>query len=103
MTKIEKLARLKNYRTRYELAIHNTEGQSYLIAYCESKRRQTILSAVNKRALKLVKLTGHDEITFAKKSKDGAVMGDWSIVWTGRTQRDAICENELTWVGTLPE
>ena len=99
----ERLTRLKNYRTRYELAVSNFIGQSYLLAYCGSKRRQTVLEVVRKHGLRLTRLTGQEEITFAKRAADGAMLGDWKVSWTGRTQREAICNNELIWIGTLPE
>jgi hypothetical protein len=38
---------------------------------------------------------GVDNIYFEKKASDGAVMGDWSIKFSGRTKRQAVVEGEL--------
>jgi TnpA family transposase len=96
-----KLARLKNYATRYELAM--TRGsESYLVTYATSRSRGTIFKAVARFGPKVVALTGDEELHFARKSADGATTGEWTIRYTGRTQRDAILGGELPFIGDLP-
>ena len=98
MTLTEKLARLQNRSTRYELAVKHPDGRAYLVTYAQSRTRHIIMVAVNNAGTELVKLTGSKDITFAKKAKAGATIGEWKIVWTGRTQRQAYCEGELTFI-----
>jgi len=95
MIEIERLA---NRPTRYELAVKHTDGREYLLSYCFRKTRRTILNIAYKFGPELVKLTGTEDITFAKKATAGATMGEWKIVWTGRTQRNAYSEGELTFI-----
>ena len=86
--------------TLYELAI--TKGdQRFLIMYCGRQGRSTIWDCCQEHGLKLVALTGCENLTFAKLTRDGAMMGDWQIRFTGRTQRDAHSTNQLPWIGDL--
>jgi hypothetical protein len=97
--KRERLARLSNRRTRYELAAQGADGRRVLIAYCARRTRGGLLDACRGRAAQVVALTGSPEIVFGRRAADGATAGAWSIVWTGRTERDAITEGELEFVG----
>ena len=99
----ERLARIRNRQTLYELTIAHPDGRRYLVAYAQSKGRTDLWRSVTseKRVDRIVKLTGTEEITFAKRAADGATMGDWAIRFTGRTQRDCIVEGELTYIGSL--
>jgi len=94
----KKLARLTNRPTCYELAVKHSDGRAFLVGYCQSKSRQAIFNMARKVGPQLVKLTGTEKITFAEKARNGAVMGEWKIVWTGRTQRNAYCEGELVFI-----
>ena len=89
-----KLARLKNYRTRYELAM-TRGGQKLLVCYTDQRGRPGIISAVQSRVSAMIWRTGVDRIDFAEFSDDGATMGEWSIRFTGRTQRQAYIEGAL--------
>lgn len=95
-----KLERLYNRRTAYELVISNG-AITYLLCYAEARTRKGIFLAVNHRCEKLVPLTGVSHIDFAKRVADGAMMGTWSIRFSGRTQREAYIGGELTYVGSL--
>lgn len=94
-TQIRQLARIQHYATRYELAAVRG-NERVLICYTERKNRSGLWSAISSnRAEPLCRLTGAEEITFGKRAADGGMMGDWKIVFTGRTQRPAILAGEL--------
>ena len=97
-TVMERLTRLQRYATCYELAIRHADGRTYLLAYCGSKSRETVFRIARKHGTRIVEVTGVDQIFFAKRSADGAIVGDWRIVWTGRTERDAITNGELPFI-----
>ncbi len=44
-------------------------------------------------------LTDAARIEFLKPAKLGAKIGDWSIKFTGRTQREAVISGELPFIG----
>lgn len=102
-TLTDRLARLHNRPTRYELAATHADGRKVLIAYSPRRNRQGLLAAARERGELLVKLAGTDSITFAKLAAGGATMGAWSIKYTGRTQREAYTEGELPYIGDVPE
>jgi hypothetical protein len=96
----KQLESLRNRATLYELAM--TRGdERILIAYASGKGRQDIWRCVtsDKRVKAIVAKVGTDAIDFAKRAADGATMGGWAIRFTGRTQRDAISEGELPYIG----
>ena len=96
-----KLAKLKNYATRYELAMIRGDDR-ILVCYTNRRGRAGIMDAVHSRATAMIWRTGTDRITFAKRAGDGATMGDWSIQFTGRTQRECYIEGALPYVENLP-
>ena len=97
-TQIKKLARLYNRRTMYELAAIHTDGRRVLIAYSDGKGRRDVWNCCHNRATAVVALTGSEIFDFGKRAADGAVIGEWSIRFTGRTEREAIMEGELAYV-----
>lgn len=99
MTTQEKLARIKNRHTAYELALIKGE-ERILVGYSVSRSRGTLSRMVSKHGPAIVTLPGaEDKITFAKKASEGAVIGEWLVKYTGRTQHEAICAGELAWIG----
>jgi hypothetical protein len=96
----ERLDSLRNRATLYELAMIRGE-ERILIAYSQRKGRRDIFKAVaaDHRVRQVTARTGTDQIDFAKRTADGATMGGWAIRFTGRTQRDAIIEGELPYIG----
>lgn len=101
-----KLSRLKHYATRYELVASRGTGpdrESYLIAYTSRNNRRGLWAAItdSNRVDKLVKLTGSKSIDFGKRAADGGTMGDWTIRFSGRTQRECYLEGELPYIGDL--
>jgi hypothetical protein len=91
----QRLARLSNRVTLYEtVATYGT--QTVLVVYCgKNKTRffRAIAENDQERAKKLVELTGAERITVGKGTVLGTI-GEWTIKFTGRTQRDAIVEGE---------
>lgn len=85
--------------TLYELVAHHPEHPVLLIAYCHGQSRARLLKACCRHGQALARLTGTDQLTFARRAHDGATMGAWSIAWTGRTKRDALHEGEHAWIG----
>lgn len=101
MTTTEKLARLKNYHTRYELIASNGT-QTVLLAYTSRKSRQGLVSAIRQdsRRSDVAKLIGGENTIFhvGKCAADGFTAGAWTIRFSGRTQRDAILLGEHEYV-----
>lgn len=95
----KQLERLRNHATLYELVM--TRGnERILIAYSSGKGRTDIWRSVtsDKRVKAIIAKAGTENLTFGKKVVDGAMMGEWKINFTGRTQREAISEGELPYI-----
>lgn len=105
MTLEKKLARIARYRTAYELAMVHPDGRRVLVCYSNGRSRNDVFTIVQKRAQHVARLLGVAaeslQITFAKRSGEGATIGEWSVVWTGRTQREAYIAGELEYVGRI--
>lgn len=95
MTTQEKLIRIRNYGTRYELVASHPDGRKVLVGYTPRRGRSGLFDMLAKNGEAWVKFSGAENITFGKRVSDGAVSGEWSIKFSGRTQRDAICNGEL--------
>lgn len=98
MTEVQerKLARLKNYRTRYEVAMVNGTDRR-LVVYMSDRSFTRLLSAVREK-LEAVKVVAGADV-WAENRKLSA--GDWRIEFTGRTQREAILNGELPFIGKV--
>jgi hypothetical protein len=96
----KRLERIKNYATRYEMAA--TKGdRSVLVCYASNRSRQAMHKYIQNRAEQLIKLTGATTMEFGSRVADGCMMGEWSIRFTGRTQRECILSTELPFIGDL--
>jgi len=93
-TQIARLNRLKRYSTRYELIATHPDGRKVLVGYTR-KGRDGMLSMMRKNGEAWVKFSGCEDIHFARRVGDGATSGEWTINFSGRTQREAIMEGEL--------
>lgn len=96
----EKRERLRNRPTRYEL-IAQKGDRRVLIAYCMRTGRHSILEAARKHGQALIDLMEMDDnatLEWLQPARLGAKIGDWSIRFSGRTQREAI-GSELPWIG----
>lgn len=100
MTTTEKLNRLHNGPTRYELVAEKGD-ERILIAYSMRTGRRALLTAAQKHGhalLAMMKLDDNTKFEFLKPAAKGAKVGDWTIRFSGRTQRDAISNGELPWI-----
>lgn len=94
-----RLHALRNRRALYELALTHPDGRRVLLAYTDGKSRTAVLKAIRRRGPAVVSLTGSESVTFARKAADGATIGEWSVNHTGRTEREAITDGPLPYVG----
>lgn len=95
-----KLARLKNFHTRYEI-VATKDGQKILAGYTARRGRRGLLGMLSMHAAAWTALTGDNAIQFAKRTADGGTMGGWKINFSGRTQREAILGGELPFITKL--
>lgn len=92
MTTTEKLERLRNRGTKYEL----TANETILVGYC-SHGKMNILKMLQKNGEAWAKrISDKDLIVFDKAGKS-AKIGPFQIQFSGRTQREAIYAGELPW------
>jgi hypothetical protein len=92
MTTMEKLERLRNRGTKYEL----TADGVILAGYC-SHGKMNILKMLQKNGEAWAKrINENDMITFANDGKS-AKIGRFEVRFSGRTQREAIISGELPW------
>lgn len=105
-TKQEALAALHNRATRYELAAIKGE-QRLLVSYTAQRSRQGMLHACRNRAEHIIRVAQVSPDTLLMFQRIGtgqgykALMGDWAIQFTGRTQREAIMNGELPWIAEV--
>lgn len=95
MTKLQRLEALKHYSSRYELVATHPDGRKVLVGYTPRRGRSGLFDMLAKNGVAWVKFSGSENITFGKRVADGAISGKWSINFSGRTQREAICNGEL--------
>lgn len=104
MTTAQKLERLHNRATRYEVVAEHQDGRRYLVGYTSRPSRQGIAAIIRQNAEHVVRklaLPADAEFTISGKGRFGHVFtvpGGWSMRLTGRTQRDAIIGGELEFV-----
>jgi hypothetical protein len=91
----DKLASLRWHSTRYELVATHPDGRKVLVGYTPRRGRSGLFDMLATNGVAWVKFANAENITFGKRVADGAISGDWSINFSGRTQRDAICSGEL--------
>jgi hypothetical protein len=102
MTLGQRLQRLQNRHTLYELVASHPDGRRFLVAYCGRRGRRGIFTALAGRAAAMTALTGDDGIKFAARAADGGTMGAWTIRFSGRTQRECYIAGELEYVAAAP-
>lgn len=99
MTTIEKLAALQNRGTLYELELANLEtGERRLIAYTRNTKTRGI-AAMMRQTDAVIAVIGRVDLFASKRAEKSFIAytrdGKWVARFTGRTQRDAICNGEL--------
>jgi hypothetical protein len=101
MTTQQKLERLRNRQTKYELVASHPDGRRLLIRYTSRTGRNGLYDALAQDAERLCRVLGADDITWGKRSADGGTMGEWVLRFSGRTQREAIIDGEHTFYADL--
>ena len=92
-----RLERQQYRSTKYEiLAAHN--GTTRLVLYTGGKSRSALIGAVRQRAAELVKFCNAEEFTLGERASDGVQIGDWQIIYSGRTLREAISDGEFPFI-----
>jgi hypothetical protein len=103
MTTQERLARLHNRLTCYEIAAIKGDRR-ILICYSQSRSRSGLLAAMRKRGdaiITVLEISDDDQAIWLNPAANGCAIGNgWTIRATGRTERDAI-GGELPYVGDL--
>jgi len=102
MTITEKLEAIRHYATRYEVALSCSDGRRMLVCYTPRKSRAGLLDAIQSRGRTILAhlpdLPDDARTTYAAAT--GFSLGDGARVhFTGRTQRDSICNGELPFIG----
>jgi len=98
-----KVSRLVNYATKYELVLTNGSA-TYLVAYTARKGKTDLIKAIRARGESMLAICQlDDEARFTFTTPQSAQLGtDWTVRFTGRTQKDAICtQSEHRYVGTV--
>lgn len=90
----QKLMKLKNYATRYEI-VARRGNDSLLVGYTGRRSRRGLIGMICQQREYVVAKMGEE---FCIEG-DAARVGGWSISFSGRTQRDAIVEGELAFIG----
>jgi hypothetical protein len=102
MTTIEKLKAIQNYATRYEVALTLADGQKMLVCYTPRKNKTGLLDAIQKRGKAILAQMPDisDDARMSYAAASGFSLGNnCRVHFTGRTQRDAICSDELHFIG----
>ena len=95
---LQVLQRIRGSDTLYELVAKHPDGRSYLIRYTHRRSRDALLKNLRHYGETVARLMG-PTVTFASHAADGATVGDWRVSWTGRTERDALRDGELPFIG----
>lgn len=77
--------------TRYEIALNHTDGRAYLVSYAERRSLRGLIAAVSARAESIRKVSGLPPtalFNFGTKPRAFAKHGEWTIAFTGRTERE---------------
>jgi hypothetical protein len=92
--------------TRYEIAARHRSGHKLLIGYTPHKSRPGLLATVQEHRPEIIAvlgISGSDEIIVETQPPYCCHIGEWSIVFTGRTEVQAKQEGELPLFSTHHE
>jgi hypothetical protein len=84
--------------TRHEIAARHRSGHKLLIGYTPHKSRPGLLAAVQQRSPEIIVALGTnkgDKIIIETQPPHCCRIGEWCIVFTGRTEARAKREGEL--------
>ena len=78
--------------TRYEIAARHPDGRAFLIAYAAgSPSCRRLIDAIQTRIESIILKLGvraTDELAVSTRNRPHLTVRDWTIGYTGRTQRD---------------
>lgn len=103
-TTMQRLEALRNRLTCYEVTAKHPDGREYLVGYLHRTTKHGLLELLRKRGQRIVTGLGLGDdamISFSESvsRRPVALIGDWRIGLTGRTERDCISSGERR---TLP-
>ena len=96
-TQSARLAAIANRYTRYEVIAQRDNGERVRIGYTMHRSRHGLLQVLRAHADQVIALTNCGEntmMTAGSRASDGFRINDWSLRFTGRTERQAILEGE---------
>lgn len=97
-----KLDAISLYKTRYEAVLANADGRSVLLGYTPRRSAAGLLAVVQKNGKAvLAEITAPDasEVRKLKGQPGFSFTGTaWVVKFSGRTQREAICNGELRFI-----
>lgn len=109
-TQIKRLTVLQRYATKYEVIVETMDRRKALLGYSTVRSRSRLYTLMRRRGQLLIDVLGigeKDIITWPKPATMGASCETSSgeqyarIMFSGRTERQAIMEGELSQIGTL--
>jgi hypothetical protein len=84
--------------TRYEIAARHRSGYKLLIGYTPHNSRPGLLAVVQHRSLEIILALGsnkNNEVIIENEPPHCCRIGEWCIVFTGRSEARAKREGEL--------
>ena len=104
-TQLQRLARLHNRQTLYEVAAIKGD-RKVLIAYAGRRSLAGLVACFRSRTEKIVRgldIPEYELPCYIGKASDGILFFGWQICFTGRTERECIMSAELPYVGDLAD
>jgi hypothetical protein len=99
---LAKLTALQNRGTAYEAIVTAPDGRKALLAYCSRHSFQGLCAALGRRGQSVCDWlqAGPDaDATPDRKARTIAITGGGMVSWSGRTEREAIQQGELVYIG----
>lgn len=105
--KQSKLLRFKTRASRYEIVLIAPSGETHLVRYTPRRTFQGLYNCVRDAWMRIQIVTGVSEPwtirdTFGGKQRNAAtslISQGWTVRFSGRTQREAICTTEHQFIG----
>lgn len=83
--------------TRYEVTARHPDGRTFLVAYTPRLSRPGLLNAMRGCAVAMIAklpIGAADIVNWATRPRVHAMIGEWTVGFTGRTQLQAKQEGE---------
>jgi hypothetical protein len=93
---MRKLAAIQGYNTRYEAVMILADGRTYRIGYLGRKSRSGLLACIRTRGPRILAVVDMPDDAVMTWKAGAMHLGEGTVIkFSGRTQRDAICNGEL--------